>query len=407
MRTHAFALMACLAIAHLAAAASEPNQSWDNLLAKLRACDVLVLGMGGFGATNETPLLYKTIIATGDRRRFDDMLKDDLPVVRCIGMTAIAQTAGRDAVDVLRERLSDANSTLCESGCLGGVISVGEFAFKLIADPHRLDPQSHQKVPLLSQSELIALELEILAGDTALSVQDEAAIRLSHALRDKILSFDLISLRRLAPALKDYQIVKAIGRMERTDAQQDFLISCLHDNELDSSDRLAAASAVTRHTDEKTLEAIQSERGKLNQMGGRPWGDLFLQTIEARRIHEKCMLAVSAKKTWPKGERVPDEIARIFQTDQPFAFYYLSSPPANLAEAPGMGEAWMKAIVAMSGNLGESSQPWNTYSDTVPKMARFAFILRSWKKESPDEAPVTIAQCDEIDKNVQKVLKDE
>jgi hypothetical protein len=396
--------------------------------------------------------LSQTIIRAGTEEDFHRLLSDRQAVVRCAGLLALAQVKGRAAVPTIRSFLSDTGEIkyLPEGGFvvrmgrfeyLGGDLcglptTVGHFAWRLLLNANDLQ-QSDGLRPLLTDSERIALEIELLAADSWVDARPYALAHLPTVIRDGTLVLDLAVLRAHAPTLKDYQIIKGIGRLKPSSAQRDFLIACLQDNALDGSARLAAGSALTRHTDDMSLRALQNASVYLNALDEQHWGDRFLDTVQVRKAHEvnvepliveaawqdltfrgsvsrifaayglpqdedQDKSVLLAKRTWQTPEEIHDRLVTACTCRHPLALGDLLEGRDLCAyyAAPDVWRAAGNSLVEISRWLKDYSKPWSTYADS-------AFLLVSYVAEERRRVwPPRIladAQRDEIEKNLAQV----
>ena len=198
--TSVFAIV-CLALVKPGICADDLTRSWDSLVLELRSHEVLSASLVGFvSAPSEAYALYETIIAEGDRAKFHAMLADESPVVRCVGLLALARTCGREAVPALEGHLSDGGMLMEQWHDEMGDMTVAQFALRLLHDSNALDLSldKHEAAPLLSQEQLTSLYFEILATDSMTCAHDSAASRLVPLFREKEATLDLSALKTAA-----------------------------------------------------------------------------------------------------------------------------------------------------------------------------------------------------------------
>jgi len=399
---------------------AESAQDWDGLIARLRRADGIEASLIGFvyGPSLQYGL-YEAVIGQGDRERFLRLSQDEHPVVRCVGLLALAWTEGRQAVPVLRRHLADRDWVHYLEYDIGSSMTVGQFALRLVRDPNCLVIEDRgarrARVPLLGETELLGLYMAILADDATLSVHDEAARELGRAVGRRKLTLDLPTLRQLAPSLADWQIVKAIGRTQLSDASRSFLIACVQGNELNAEARLAAASALTRHADVECARALRVQRRALNKINGGRWGDFFVETLNARRAHEKSMRPFRAARSWQEREAMKDHIILTFACDHPLALDDLVdiSSPFTGRKPADVSTVRANSLIAISANLDRFSQPWSTYADTAFKLDQLLCSIRTLQAHMANEygseaavpsglLPLTEEQCAMIEQNISR-----
>jgi len=389
------------------------EQEWERSIAALRASEGLSASVIGFVHTPSPQYAqYEAIIASGDGPRFRSMVRDDHPVVRCIGLMALAQTKGKDAVPTLRRHLTDPAKVHYQVYDIGGSLTVGQFAWRLLYSPNTLDVEKgHRQRTLLSETEQIELPISILAEDATIPVREGASSSLISTVRRRRLTLDLPTLRPYVPSLEDWQIVKAVGRMKPLKMPRAFLIACVEDDDLEPTARFAAASALTRHSDMEAERALRVYREPLNRLDDARWGDLLIENLNARRTHERRMAPLRARRYRRRPEFTREYIVRALTCDHPLALDDLTDFPGSTApllydEARPIIAA---SIIAISANLERSHQPWNTYSDAAFKLDIYLrhldWLLPQLELVRAVDAPFTDAECAEIRRNISPLLK--
>lgn len=398
--------------------AADSSQDWESLIERLREAECIEASLVGFAySPSKQHVLYETVIAQGDRERFLRLVQDEYPVVRCVGLLALARTEGAEAVPTLRAHLCDRDIVRYLVCDIYSAMTVGQFALDLLHDPNCL-VCDHRPIrsPLLPETELPGLYLSILAGHATVSVHDSAARNLNRLLGQRKVALDLAILPQMAPSLTDWQIVKAIGRIKLSDTSRNFVIGCAQMDGLSPQARLAAASALTRHTDVECARALRVSREALNQIAGTPWGDVFVETLNARRTHEENMTLIRKMRSRREQESMKDHIIRTFTCDHPLATDDLLSVPAPVIvrEYADGREALANSLIAISVNLDRFSQSWNTYADTAFKLDQFLRDQRMREREdararaagfrTSGYALLTEAQCAQIERNINKLI---
>jgi hypothetical protein len=389
----------CVVVATNAALGTASDPSWDNLVAELRSSDCLTASLiGVFPLPSGSFELYKTVIRCGDSRKFAELVKDKHPVVRCVGLLATAQTAGKEAIPILRKHLSERATVRYQAHDLISSMIVGEFALLLLDDVNCLVlGEEHTRAPLLSDSEWSSFRVEVLADDSATAV-----FELVREMRPIKLILDLSTLRQWTSSLKDYQVIKAIGRLKPSDDQKKFLVDCLHTAGLDSAAKLAAASALTLRADEASFRAIRMEQDALNRIDEQRWGDRFIETLNTRRAHERNMESVRGRK-WQEQESIKDKVLLAFTCSHPLALDdFLDNPaPVVIRDHADMRDALANSLITISRNIEGYNQPWNTYSNAAYKLDAFVQSDRRSKRNGL----LTDNECAEIEKNIRRFIE--
>ena len=279
--------------------------------------------IGGTVARDEFYALSEIIIREGNREVFSKLLDNDTATVRAMGLLCHAKTDRIGAINVLKAHLRDRGSfdfdlhggdygpdygdhgpayewpeddqDVGTIGC-GFRDTIGDFARRLLKDA---DGFSYGPKPLVSPKDMLRLDLEILADDTATALHYDAIFSIVWANEEGKVSLDSQSLRQLSDG-PFYQTVKAVGRIgcqynetpncygvqlfpkrrQFTQQVKQFLIQQLYDFDLDANSRLAAASALTRGSSSEIAQVLRANEDFLNSLNDQALGTRFLARIE-------------------------------------------------------------------------------------------------------------------------------
>jgi hypothetical protein len=280
--------------------------------------------------------LSEIIIREGNSKVFSELLDNDSLTVRAMGLLCSAKTERSGAVDILKAHLRDRGAFDFEYYCTlepdyadyewpedrqgdgmtgyeAYLDTIGNFARRLLKDA---DGSFYGPSPLLSPGDMLRLDLEILADDTATAFHHEAIYSIVWANEEGKVGLDTETLQRLSVE-PFYQTVKAVGRIgcqyagtpdcvtgelfpkrkQLTQQVRQFLIQQLNDSELDANSRLAAASALTRGSLSEIVQALRWNEGILNGMSDQALGTRFLATVEKREKYDAC-LADLQRQDW-------------------------------------------------------------------------------------------------------------
>ena len=198
------------------------------------------------------------------------------------------------------------------------------------------------------------------------------------------------------PELKQYQIVKGIGRCTPSPEIRRFLIQWLDDRNLDDLTRLAAASALTRDPDPDAGKALESTRSSLflNRAIGATKADTLIAAAALRRSFNAALEDSTPRPyefshwfTAPFGKTFLIEHLMVLER-LPSIYPWQDDPKT----AAGIGQV----LVSNSARLSEVVDDWNTYS-WMP--CRFRHDLEFRKKEletlSHDQQRMLRERCDE------------
>lgn len=280
--------------------------------------------------------LSEIIVREGNSKVFSELLDNDSPTVLAMGLLCFAKTDRSGAVDILRAHLRHVGAFDFEYYCTleqnyadyelpedrqgegttgyeAYLDTIGNFARRLLKDA---DGSFYGPSPLLSSEDMLRLDLEILADDTATASHHEAILSIVWANEEDKVSLDPKTLQRLS-AEPFYQTVKAVGRIgceyagtpdcvtgelfpkrrQLTKQVRQFLIRQLNDSELDANSRLAAASALTRGSLAEIVQALRWNEGFLDGLNDQALGTRFLATLEKREKYDAC-LADLRRQDW-------------------------------------------------------------------------------------------------------------
>jgi hypothetical protein len=381
-------------------------------------------------ASSDFFCLSQAMIRVGREEDFHRLLSDEQPIVRCAGLLGLAQMQGRRAMPAIRSYLYDTGKIDYQREGDIWIINapVGYFAWNLLLNANHL-VRPGLPAPLLTDSERIGLEIEFFAADSLMvGVLHYAPEHLGPIVRDGTLPLQMATLRAYAPTLEDYRIIKGLGRLKPSGKQRDFLVACLRDSTLDANARLAAGSALTRHADDVSSDALRRECNALNALDERRWGDQFVKTMDARKVHERNMEPLTverawdheklirilpllkradeedngpllAKRTWQRLEEVKDRVIVACTCRHPLALSNLLEIRNTLIHHDvDIHRAWVNSLIEISRNLQDYDQPWSTYADSASLLA--AHVAGERRTEFPGRRHLTDTECDEIEKNI-------
>jgi len=162
----------------------EPLESEIEQLRKIERVTGSAVGVGG--GPGEFFTLSKVFLQKGKEEDFLKLTKDENPVVRSMGILCLAKQ--KKSVSTLKEFLSDHGVIkYFPYGCVGSFFSVGYFVRRLLIDVNHLD-HNEPPHPLISEDELISMDIEILSKDSTTTFHDVSREALSDAFAQKGIS---------------------------------------------------------------------------------------------------------------------------------------------------------------------------------------------------------------------------
>ena len=393
-----------LIICHVFLGLTYGGESLESEIEQLRKIERVTGSAVGIGGLGEFFELSKVFLRKGKEEDYLNLTEDENPVVRSMGILCLAKHT--KSANKLKKHITDSGIIYYfPGGCIGTRITVGKFVRNLLLDVNHLDHRntSHS---LISEDELIGLDIEILSKDSTTTFHDVSRKALSDTFAKKGISLITLSnLKEYAPNLKTYQIIKAVGRLEVSPRRKNFLIACLNNKNFDETSKLVAASALTRYPINHALNILKKQRIYLNGIEQGNWGDVLIETIQKRIAHEKLMRSIRAERTRPANEKIKNSITRAFSNG-----LLLTLPDFNKSfdhitvhdDYDDDRKVVKRFLIDMSRNLDKYNQPWNTYSDTV-YLLRFMIHVRGeeriFQNEFIEEERI------EFEANIQKAIK--
>jgi len=350
-------------------------------LRKVDAITASAVGYGGGpGEFYTLSLKFLELARPGD---FERLALDSQPIVRAMGWFGLAQHPSEKAIATIVEGARDRTAIkYCPGGCICYAVPLGEFARELLADAHHLGrwvswpadgkpPASSQPLPLLTEQQLLAMDLEVLAHDELAALPFRSSSRLAQAIASGKLKLEVPALAELARfrKLAIWQLIKAVGRIDRQPElgrpALGFLVRCLRDGSLPADARLAAASALTRFVDAEAQRALEEQQGFLDTAAPQPLGVRFLEEIRLRREQVGIMKPIHEARFISQTEPLADRAIRGFRTDHPLAFDDLANHSSFGEHTERVDAARAAALLRIVQRHPEFSQRWNTYADVA------------------------------------------
>jgi hypothetical protein len=359
---------------------SETERRLSGLLGRLRK----VHGITSLAAVDEFYLLSREFLVVARPTDFEALAADREPIVRAMGLLGLAEGPREPARRHLIAHLGDtAPIERFRCGCVGCIpdqFPLGAFARELLADAHYLVTCGHSSraerpatavpLPLVTDRELVGIDLEVLSRDEIAGLPFPSGRALADAIRAGELTLDLGGLTALGRwrGLEGWQIIKAVGRLlfevgPQRDAQLRLLVGALHDHRLDSTARLAAASALTRFAEIEAFDALLLESDFLDAATSEPLADRFVEEFRTRRRHARLMRSVDAVVWDTPRDIVADRVLRVLEAQYPGALHDLLWSGVYGDRDGRIRAAWMQALVRLASRCVGAAEPWNSYAE--------------------------------------------
>jgi hypothetical protein len=121
-------------------AQSAKPRAFDPLMSKLLTVKWISNHDPGFGSSNDFYKLSKELLKTHELSDFRRMVNNRNPIVRAMGLLCLTQRASDESALLLLSYWNDEAVVYLHQGCLVRRITIGEFAQRLLSNPHFLDP---------------------------------------------------------------------------------------------------------------------------------------------------------------------------------------------------------------------------------------------------------------------------
>ena len=125
----------------IALSQSSKPRGYDPLLTKLNSVKSLSNYDRGFGGSNEFYKLSKEFLDSHDPSDFRRMVNSRNPIVKAMGLLCLAQLDSDEYWFTLFSHAKDNEEVYLHEGCGVSRITIGEFAQRLLSNPHFLDPE--------------------------------------------------------------------------------------------------------------------------------------------------------------------------------------------------------------------------------------------------------------------------
>lgn len=378
------------------------NNHLENEIGQLRKIKSITGSAVGFAARpGEFFELSKVFLQKGKKEDFLKLTSDENPAVRSMGIFCLAKHT--KSAEKLKLHITDSSILYyCPGGCMVSRITVGNFVRNLLLNVNHLE-YPKKPIVLISEDELIGLDIEILSKDSTTTFHDVSRQALSEAFAKKGISLITLSnLKEYAPNLEIYKIIKAIGRLDVSPRRKNFLISCLKNKNLDETSRLAAASALTHYPIKYAIDTLKKHRIYLNSIEQENWGDIFIETTRNRIAYENIIRPTQSKHTW-RLYKNKNAINSVFSNSHPLALPDFNKNFSLLRrhDLDNARKSAKKSLIDISRSLGKYNQPWNTYSDSVYQLR---FIVHVWREDGIFKNLFTEAQRIELESNIQNTI---
>jgi hypothetical protein len=350
--------------------------------------------------------LSTAMIRVGTRNQVLRLLKDDRPIARCMGALLLVQSE-KDGSVVMRhlERLLPDRGAVeyLSADDPTDISTVGAFVWTLLQNANHLGHSRKQRA-VLSDKRLCVLALEILADEPCVALHYDAGKLVARCVATGLLKFNLTMLKKLLPRMSSPQIIKAVGRFERSDDLRSFLRECVSNPELDKNSVLSAASALTRFADKEELAFLKKHARRMDRLGKQEYGVHFVKVVEMAILHKSKMKALVALVR--KGSRagVAAKIRSTFSADHALVLddlvWGMMLTPAS--EDDDLRQRLFALLVKISAAAGKYDRCWNTYATAVYSLE---LIVGKERGQGAVERVFSEEVCQAVEKNIKDAAK--
>lgn len=387
-------------------------RSQGDLIEQARA--LRIIGSSRVGHSHlpgEFFVLSKLMIEQLSRVDFEALLTDPNPYARAMGLVCLAQTEKQGAVETIRGYLRGRAGLDVVFYDMIESFSEGQFARSLLRDANFLG-HGDKRMPLLLNEELIMTDLEALATDACDSFRYNSALVVTKTIQSGKLNLDVGEVDRHRNRIEPYLFIKGVGRLFFIGVGEflnpppfplhnrvlEFLIECLGSETLDIESRFAAASALTRYTEDAAYDAIETAKGFLDSTSFGPLTSSFLSTIEERREFEKSMGIWRTTTTWKGVEQIIDTVIEALSFSHPFVLPdLLKKAGSAIFRDEDVKRKREQSLICLVNGFSEFCQIWNTYSDSGYLLDQLiSRLLGFYLGEEKDDLVSTLERLDEI-----------
>ena len=337
------------------------------------------VGYGGAPGTFYT--LLKEIEGDAQPAEIAELLRDELPQMRSLGIALLAQGDAPEPQRIAEHLCDDSAISYFPGGCVGSSTTVGGFARTMLGNAAALESCMDCDTPLLSPEELWRLDWQLFARDhcPGLSAIDPPDISPPGASPKED---PWPALRRALPRVTTWRLIRAIGRNGRArydragrDQARALLERILEDRPQAPETRLAAASALTRLGNAGSVAILDAQVASLDRIGTRAHGTHLRDTLRKRLSFEARLQPYKQVTTWRENERIaPDVIAtfRAFE-DEPFIFDELTDamPQSYGDQTDAVRTALLEVLAKLEQRVAPGIPEWSVEFDLAERIDAF------------------------------------
>ncbi len=206
---------------------------------------------GGGACESEWHRYATSMVKNGRRADFEGLLNEESKALRAMGLYCLVKSDGEKAVPILQEHFAEREELgVCYYGCVGEIMTMGEFAANLAWNSNYLEYNTMEPkpvVPLLPKTELMRIGLQGLTSDRPAKQRNQYFRRVRELVSADPSLLNLEQLRKANPDIPATAIIKAIGSLYEADAIRAFLIKCVDDKSLTDEAMLEVTRALMRY----------------------------------------------------------------------------------------------------------------------------------------------------------------
>ncbi len=329
--------------------------------------------VGIVGETGDFFELALQLIQIGNKKDFINLLEEENPVSRAMGIVCLVRTEGIKCKDVIMPHLKDRSSILLmPGGCTLLKTTLGRLVWEFFNNINYLGFDVEEK-PLLPERELISFNLNVLINDQYTSFHWKASRKLDDVIKNESLLLRLSNLKNVAPSLSVEDLLKGIGRIEGNENIRKFLRKMLNNKGLSVNERLAAGSALTRELNIQSFKLLTDLESFFNEKAENS-GTYLLQLTHLRKKILDLVHYTFQENTEDWMEDHKKDFIDLISVPHPDALYYLRAYGLSFLDRYSeMREPLIECLFNLANLSPKFMHSWDTYSNFPYKIELFLY----------------------------------